>query len=229
MNFPVTVTVPDPLPPGVLLVYDYAAGPVFNGTAQALIAAGLIQPEWIVDLGKNSRAIVLNDDGSFAMPYPEGKRGSYSKEDRRRGLTTIKRAPEEGQLFVTKYRTKDEEREIKLRNREEWERKQALERKMEEERRRARDHDHKEVKRRATLEARAEIAGEHLDELNALMGRTTGDLAFTAESTARILRLLGELRRAFAEAQVTPLEPKPRADGNVIFFPRAAGGQEARP
>lgn len=160
--------IPDPLPPGITLVNDYCSGPIFKGRAEDLIVAGLIWPEWIVDLGKLMRAIVLNADGSFTMPYPDGKRGSYHDEARARGLTTIKRAQSPDYLLVQRYRTKDEEREIVRRQRERYDREQ-------------------------------QERGKGCPSIKARM------------------------------VPVVPVVPKYRAEGNVIHFPRAAGGLEARP
>lgn len=39
------------------------------------------------------------------------------------------------------------------------------------------------------------------------------------DSEARVLRLLDELRRAFAEARMVPVVPEYQQDGNVVFWP----------
>lgn len=215
-------SIPDPLPLGISLIWDYSCGPIYKGPAEALISAGLIQPEWIVDLGKHTRAIVLNADGNFTMPYPEGKRGSYTHEDRRRGLTTIKRAQQPNSLLVTKYRTKEEERELdRLRL-------AGIDRKLKEQQEESRGE--RQTGRRderandvaidvkSGVVARAAMASVDIDNLRGYIEPFCG-LRFTPESEASILRLCDEMRRAFAEARMVPVVPKYRTEGNVIHFP----------
>lgn len=217
-------SIPD-LPPGISLVFDYCSGPLYKGTAEALISAGLIRPEWIVDLGKQTRTFVINADGGFTIPYPDGRRGSYSHEYRRRGVTTIKRDRQPDFLLVTKYRTKEEERE---RDRQRLEQ-VAAERQEWEDRRCERAHQraHNQDFQDGVKEARADRVGEYLDKMHDCL-TVTGGTAYSPDSEARILRLLDELRRAFAEARMVPTVPRYHTEGNLIHFPRA-GGQEARP
>lgn len=215
----------NPLPPGVSLVREYSSGPVYEGTAETLTSAGLIRAEWIVGLGRYTRAIVLNADGGFSMPYPDGKRGSYSNEERKRGLTTIKHIPGTELFQVQKYRTKEEERERDRQWQEQYDRERAAERQEREDRRCERAHN--QDFQAGVKEERADRVGEYLDKMHDCL-TVTGGTAYSPDSEARILRLLDELRRAFAEARMVPVVPKYRTEGNLIHFPRA-GGQEARP
>lgn len=83
----------------------------------------------------------------------------------------------------------------------------------------ARDSDHVDAYRAYSLVDRATKA---LDDFRAVIDVASDGFAYTPESEGRILRLIGELRRAVAEANLRPANPRYRSEGNVTFLSSCA-------
>lgn len=100
------------LPPGVSILGEYSSGIRYAGTERDLIAGGILKPEWIDGLGKNSRLIALSSDGGFQI-VGEGKGNRLTHQHRDRGAYSAKRLPD-GNIILFKYRTRAEEMAIRL-------------------------------------------------------------------------------------------------------------------
>lgn len=100
---------PANLPDGVRLCVDFDNYIAYTGADSALIASGIIRREWIADLGRLTRRIVLDADGAYAI-VGEGLRGTLAGVQREHGAYCIKRG-NDGSLRVDCYRTCIEERE----------------------------------------------------------------------------------------------------------------------
>lgn len=94
---------PANLPDGVRVLRDWHDSVTYAGTDSALIAGGLIRREWIADLGRATRRIVLNADGNYVI-VGEGMRGTVAGAQREHGAYGIKRRYD-GSLQVDCYRT----------------------------------------------------------------------------------------------------------------------------
>lgn len=97
-------------PAGLSVIFDRPRGIEYVGPATAYMDAGILQPEWIEGLGRLTRQIALNADGSFTI-LGGGKGNRITDERRQLGAYSIKRKPN-GMLHVTCFRTPAEEQEL---------------------------------------------------------------------------------------------------------------------
>ena len=99
------------LPPGVSIVKESGEASdcrvTYMGTDAALLAAGLLRPEWVEILGKRSVSIsiALTEDGGFLVTG-EGRGRHCTDEQRKRGAFLIRRICD-GVMRVSKLRTRE--------------------------------------------------------------------------------------------------------------------------
>lgn len=91
------------LPDGVFINRECDSQIQYSGTEAAMLAAGLIQAEWLEGLSTYTRSIVLAPDSGFLI-LREGKGNCITNAHRDAGAITIKRL-KGGELQVSKYRT----------------------------------------------------------------------------------------------------------------------------
>lgn len=94
---------PANLPDGVQVLSDRNDSITYAGADSSLIAGGLIRREWVVNLGRATRRIVLDANGDYVI-VGEGMRGTVSGVQREHGAYGIKRRYD-GSLQVDCYRT----------------------------------------------------------------------------------------------------------------------------
>lgn len=97
------------LPAGVAIADESSSQVAYRGSESALLAAGIIQAEWIEGLGRLSRQIAINPSGGFSI-LGEGKGARITHAHRQHGAFTVKRLAD-GDIVARKYRTIAEERE----------------------------------------------------------------------------------------------------------------------
>lgn len=103
-------------PDGVQVCVDLGSYIAYAGAESALITGGIIRREWIAELGRLTRRIVLGADGSHVI-VGEGLRGTLAGVQREHGAYGIKRGYD-GSLRVDCYRTCSEEQARKIADRE---------------------------------------------------------------------------------------------------------------
>ncbi|UCV09147.1 hypothetical protein [Dechloromonas denitrificans] len=104
------------LPHGVSIRRDHPWLIEYTGTEQALIAAGLLKPEAIEGLGRFTRQFTLSPNGSLSI-IGEGKGNRISYRHRDLGAYAVKRLFD-GNISLSKYRTRLDEMAINHANRE---------------------------------------------------------------------------------------------------------------
>lgn len=97
---------PANLPVGVQVLHEWHDNIAYVGTDSALIVGGLIRREWIANLGRATRRLVLDANGDFVI-VGEGMRGTVSAMQREYGAYGIKRR-HDGLLLVSCYFTSSE-------------------------------------------------------------------------------------------------------------------------
>lgn len=100
------------LPDGVFINRECDSQIQYSGTEAAMLAAGLIQAEWLEGLSTYTRSIVLAPDSGFLI-LREGKGNCITNAHRDAGAITIKRL-KGGELQVSKYRTCGEKKPVKM-------------------------------------------------------------------------------------------------------------------
>ncbi|MDD5177376.1 MAG: hypothetical protein PHQ05_13240 [Sterolibacterium sp.] len=178
----------------------------YRGTQTALLAAGIVLPEWLEGLGRYARYIALNPEGGFLI-IGEGRGRHISNAHRELGAVSIKQYPN-GMMCVDKFRTAHEER-LQLAK-----------------------YAKKESDKSSFGKAATPCSQEQArDKYSYIIEGTIGALGeymqavayvFTPTSLNRIHRAFEELRLAFADGSMVPVVPKYRTDGNVIHFPTIA-------
>lgn len=98
------------LPEGISIDREWNHLVRYKGTEQAFLQYGLIRPEWLDGLGQLARSIALDPAGGFVL-VGEGAGNHFTHVRRDHGAITIKRLGR-GAMFVTKYRTLNEQRAL---------------------------------------------------------------------------------------------------------------------
>ena len=197
-------------PHGSIEVEVGRCGSLFcRGTPEAIVAYGLARPEWMPGLYGNNltqQAVVFESDGPRLIHgKPRGKR-STAPRIIIRAWGAIRRT-----IDVQVPISKRQQEQIEAMN---GQIKQQQEQKCE-------STGVSDLSDPITIQRAVVI---HANDLIDRVRKQTDvvekfSLKYTAESEARILRVIGELRIAFAEANMVHLVPKYRAKGNVIHFP----------
>jgi hypothetical protein len=108
------------LPPGISVIADWPSRVEYVGTDDAFTAAGMLNPAWIIGLGRFTRAIVVDAVGGFVV-LGEGKGNRVKRCHRVHGAWCVKRLID-GRLMVAKYRSLGDEAAIKRQKEEQRER-----------------------------------------------------------------------------------------------------------
>ena len=175
-----------------------------EGTGPALVSAGIIAPDWLVD-GRRSWCVALQEAGPRLVV---GGRG------RPKGRYMVLRNHDGGRYSVSwnesGLRCKEYGRRVKVLRERSGKPKQAPDARKE-----GKEFESPEDRVRRT----AGLADAMLNELRGFVTVEHKGLKLSVESQQRILHQLAELRRAFAEARAVVVVPKYERVENIICWP----------
>lgn len=187
-----------------------------RGTVAALVAGGLLLPEWCPGLPGNNKTrqqVLFNSDG------PRLPLGNTRGKKQQGARITVCRTSARSFMVEVPATLSQQKRLEEFQEK----RRAKLAAEMEKKRLACKPDANKEVCDRENTEDRARrtagLADAMLNQLRGLTHVEHNGLRLSAESQHRILQHLAELRRAFAEARVVATAPKCAQIENIIYWP----------
>lgn len=205
--------------PDGVVIQETSSSIQYTGNDATLIAAGIVLPEWITDLGRWTKVIVLDVDNGFLV-LKDGKKSKKGRldtnENRAKGLVSILRLLD-GYLTISKYRTVEEKHKIDAVAKIEFEKRMEgwrLEREEEEKKEKA-DRSYKPQSSGEFRNDCDRMFKTAMSVINAYMEE--GGFVYTNESLSKINHAFSDLRSVLTGGGIQA-KPSLQRDGNVVYL-----------